>query len=70
MRGFLPPEKLDEWLDGSGGVEMLSPSRSDILRAWPVSRRVNSSKAEKDDPSLIEPIESMLTPDLGSLARP
>jgi hypothetical protein len=45
----------------TGGVEMLTPLPSGMLRAWPVSRRVNSSKAEKDEQSLIEPIEPMLT---------
>jgi putative SOS response-associated peptidase YedK len=54
---FLPPDKFEAWLDGSGGVEMLTPAPRGTLRAWPVSRRVNSSKAEKGDTSLIEPIE-------------
>jgi hypothetical protein len=40
---------------------MLTPLSPGMLRAWPVSRRVNSSKAEKDERSLIEPIEPMLT---------
>jgi hypothetical protein len=39
---------------------MLTPLPPGMLRA-PVSRRVNSSKAEKDEQSLIEPIEPMLT---------
>jgi hypothetical protein len=43
-----------------GGVEMLTPALRGTLRAWPVSRRVNSSKAEKEDASLVEPIEPML----------
>jgi putative SOS response-associated peptidase YedK len=61
MPVFLPPNKFDAWLDGSGGAEMLTPLPPGMLRAWPVSRRVNSSKAEKDEQSLIEPIEPMLT---------
>ena len=61
MPVFLPPEKLEGWLDGSGGIEMLAPSAPSALRAWPVSRRVNSSKAEKEDRSLIEPIEMVRT---------
>jgi len=61
MPVFLPPEKLEAWSGDSGGVEMLTSSPTDTLRAWPVSRRVNSSKAEKDDSSLIVPIEPMLT---------
>jgi putative SOS response-associated peptidase YedK len=61
MPVFLGPNKFDAWLSGSGGVEMLTPLSPGTLRAWPVSRRVNSSKAEKDEQSLIEPIEPMLT---------
>jgi hypothetical protein len=39
---------------------MLTPAPPGSLRAWPVSRRVNSSKAPKDDPTLIDAIEPML----------
>ena len=61
MPVFLMPNKFDAWLDGSGGAEMLTHLPPGMLRAWPVSRRVNSSKAEKDEQSLIEPIEPTLT---------
>jgi hypothetical protein len=36
---------------------MLKPAPIDYLQRWPVSRRVNSSKADADDPTLIERIE-------------
>jgi hypothetical protein len=29
----------------------------DFLQRWPVSNRVNISKADADDPTLIEPID-------------
>jgi hypothetical protein len=32
----------------------MNPAGEDVLHKWPVSQRVNSSKAEKDDPALIE----------------
>jgi putative SOS response-associated peptidase YedK len=60
MPGNLPPDRIGAWLDGSGGVEMLTPAPPGSLRAWPVSRRVNSSKAPKEDASLIEPIAPAL----------
>ena len=37
------------------GVLKLSPN--DYLQRWPVSKRVNSSKADADDATLIEPAE-------------
>jgi putative SOS response-associated peptidase YedK len=60
MPVFLSPDRLGRWLDGSGGVEMLTPAPPGTLLAWPVSRRVNSSKAEKEDSALIEAIAPTL----------
>jgi hypothetical protein len=39
------------------GTEFLKPAPIDYLQRWPVSKRVNSSKADADDPSLIETVE-------------
>jgi hypothetical protein len=33
------------------------PAPNDYLRRWPVSKRVNSSKADADDATLIERLE-------------
>jgi putative SOS response-associated peptidase YedK len=60
MPVFLSPDKLGQWLDGSGGAEMLTPAPPGSLRAWPLSRRVKSSKAEKEDSTLIEAIAPTL----------
>jgi hypothetical protein len=38
-----------------GGANHLKPASNDYLKRWPVSKRVNSSKADADDPTLIEP---------------
>jgi putative SOS response-associated peptidase YedK len=38
------------------GTALLKPAANDILQRWPVSKRVNSSKASADDPTLIEPL--------------
>lgn len=45
-----------DWLTGTKGLELLKPAPETALKVWPVSRRVNSSKAP-DEPTLIEPIE-------------
>ena len=36
---------------------ILKPVPNDYLRRWPVSKRVNSSKADADDPTLIERVD-------------
>ena len=43
MPVFLPPDRLDAWLNSQGGTEILEPASAGFLKAWPVSRRVNSS---------------------------
>jgi putative SOS response-associated peptidase YedK len=55
MPVLLLPNHFDHWLSGKMGVEEFNPVRNDYLQRWPVSKRVNSSKADKDDASLIEP---------------
>jgi len=47
----------EAWLTGKAGVELLRPAPNDILRMWPVSKRVNVSGRGDHDPSLIEPVE-------------
>ncbi len=55
MPALLTPFQFDAWLSGSGGPELLMPwARS--LQVWPVSRRVNSSRAQSDDPTLIDAV--------------
>ena len=57
MPVILEPDQFEPWLSGEAGVEMLKPVENDVLRRWPVSKRVNSAKAPADDPTLIEEIE-------------
>jgi putative SOS response-associated peptidase YedK len=57
MPVLLQPAQFDHWLSGDMGVEELKPAPNDYLQRWAVSKRVNSSKADKDDATLIEPIE-------------
>ena len=57
MLVLLLPDQFEHWLSGNMGVEELKPVANDYLQRWAVSKRVNSSKADKDDASLIEPIK-------------
>ena len=57
MPVLLTPFQFDAWLSGSAGTEMLVPWSQRSLQAWPVSRRVNSSRAPSDDPTLIDQMD-------------
>jgi hypothetical protein len=50
---FCQSSDFDGWLANAGG-ELLKQTANDYLQAWPVSRRVNSSRAPGDDPTLID----------------
>jgi putative SOS response-associated peptidase YedK len=53
---LLMPSQFEHWLSGNIGAEELGPAPNDYLQRWPVSKRVSSSKADKEDATLIEPI--------------
>jgi putative SOS response-associated peptidase YedK len=53
MPVLLQPNDFDRWLAGTAGTELFKPAPNDYLQVWPVSRRVNSSRAAGDDPTLI-----------------
>jgi putative SOS response-associated peptidase YedK len=44
-------------MSGEAGPEYLKPAPRDYLQRWPVSKRINSSKADADDATLIERVE-------------
>jgi putative SOS response-associated peptidase YedK len=54
MPVLLEPKDFDRWLARTVGAELLKPAPDDYLQAWPVSKRVNSSRALGDDPTLID----------------
>ena len=56
MPVLLQPKDFGGWLTGTASTEMLKPAPDDDLQLWPVSRRVNSSRAPSDDQTLIEQI--------------
>ena len=57
MPVFLTEQQFAPWLSGEAGAGILKPVPNDYLQRWPVSKRVNSSKADADDATLIEPVE-------------
>jgi putative SOS response-associated peptidase YedK len=58
MPVFLMEDQFAPWLGGEAGAEFLKPAPNNYLQRWPVSKRVNSSKADADDPTLIESVEA------------
>jgi putative SOS response-associated peptidase YedK len=56
MPVLLTEKKFDPWLSGEAGVEYFKPAPNDFLQKWPVSKRVNSSRADDNDPTLIDKI--------------
>ena len=57
MPVLLTEEQFDPWLSGEAGVEYLKPAPNNFLQKWPVSKRVNSSRADDDDATLIQKVE-------------
>ena len=56
MPVFLTPAQFTPWLSGEAGTDYVKPAPNDYPQRWPVSNRVNSSKADADDATLIEPM--------------
>ena len=56
MPVFLMKDQFAPWLSGKVDSEYLKAVPNDHLQRWPVSKRVNSSKADADDPTLIEQV--------------
>ena len=57
MPVLLTEKQFALWLSGEAGIEFLKPAPNDLLQRWPVSKRVNSSRTDGDDATLIEPVE-------------
>jgi putative SOS response-associated peptidase YedK len=49
--------QFEPWLRGEAGLEYLKPPPNDFWQKWPVSKRVNSSRADADDATLIQKVE-------------
>ena len=50
MPVVLESKDFASWLNEAGPA-LRRPAAKDVLQRWPVSRRVNSSRAPADDPS-------------------
>jgi putative SOS response-associated peptidase YedK len=75
MPAILDVSDVDDWLDGDGvppraAVRLVRPLPPGVVRAHPVSRRVNAAK--QDDPGLIVPVgeDKPEPPKPGKPARP
>jgi putative SOS response-associated peptidase YedK len=63
MPVLLAEKDFEPWLSGAAGLEVLRPAPNGLLARWPVSKRVNSSRASDDDESLIAIEGSVATSD-------
>jgi putative SOS response-associated peptidase YedK len=57
MPVILEPDNFELWLSCKTGTELLQPAAENVLQRWPLSKRVNSSRADGDDATLIDKIE-------------
>ena len=55
MPVILEEHQFADWLSGKSGTEVLQPAPAGMLTEHRVSRRVNSSRADEHDETLIEP---------------
>jgi putative SOS response-associated peptidase YedK len=56
MPVLLAEKDYEPWLTGKAGLELHKPAAENALQKWPVSKRVNSSRAPDDDPTLIDKV--------------
>ncbi len=65
MPVILEAKDFEQWEKGNpkDAAALMKPANDDVLQRWPVSKRVNSSRAPDDDPSLIAIEGSVATPD-------
>ena len=56
MPVLLNEKDYEPWLSGNAGLELLKPAAEDVLQRWPVSKRVNSSRAPDDNRTLIDAV--------------
>jgi putative SOS response-associated peptidase YedK len=58
MPVILDPKDFEQWERGAleDAAALMKPAGEDVLQKWPVSQRVNSSRADKDSSMLIDPV--------------
>ena len=57
MPVLLSPNQFEHWLSGKAGTEILRPAPERMITMRPVSKRVNSSRADDSDASFIDAVE-------------
>jgi putative SOS response-associated peptidase YedK len=59
MPVILEAKDFEQWEHGDAkdAAALMKPAAEDVLQKWPVSKRVNSSRAPDDDATLIEKLE-------------
>jgi putative SOS response-associated peptidase YedK len=60
MPVLLEEKDFESWLS-TAGIELLKPAPDGILQRWPVSKRVNSSRPDPEDPTLIDAVVTAAT---------
>jgi putative SOS response-associated peptidase YedK len=58
MPVILEARDFEQWEHGDAkdAAALMNPAGEDVLQKWPVSKRVNSSRASDDDATLIDRI--------------
>jgi putative SOS response-associated peptidase YedK len=59
MPVILEDKDFEEWESGDAkdAAALMKPAGEDVLQKWPVSKRVNSSRAPDDDATLIDTMD-------------
>jgi putative SOS response-associated peptidase YedK len=59
MPVILEAKDFEQWEHGDAkdAAALMTPAGDDVLQRWPVSKRVNSSRAPDDDATLIDKVE-------------
>jgi len=59
MPVILEAEHFEQWMDGDAkdAAALMKPAEDALLQKWPVSRRVNSARADDSDATLVDKIE-------------
>jgi putative SOS response-associated peptidase YedK len=61
MPVIVEAKDFEQWERGDvkDAAALMKPAGDDVLQKWPVSKRVNSSRAPDDDPTLIERLDEV-----------
>ena len=56
---LLSPNQFEPWLSGNAGTEILNPAADGMIVMCPVSKRVNNSRTDDSDSTLIETVAAL-----------